>query len=244
MPSIHFDPPFIAHRGANNVAPENTISAFKQAFAEGAKWVEFDVMLTACGEAVVFHDDTLERTTNGSGLVIDHTYAELVQLDAGSWFSPAFKGERIPLFRDVLTLLKSLPLCANIEIKPYPGTENQTVEKVLSDFRAVWPEASPLFSSFSMPALQHLRLLAPDVNIGVLIHEWFSGWQEYCVTLNCASVNLNHEIITPEYIQQIHALGVPILAYTVNSKALAKHLMQMGVDAFFTDDFPRLNATR
>lgn len=87
-------PKIIAHRGASAYKPENTIIAFQNAKELGATWVEFDVMLSADGEAITIHDVMLDRTTSGQGNVADHTYDEISQLDAGRWFAPEFAGEK------------------------------------------------------------------------------------------------------------------------------------------------------
>ena len=94
--SLLFDPPVIEHRGVSSYAPENTMSAFTRAVQLGIQWVEFDVMLAACGTPIIIHDESLDRTTNGHGNVGDYSYSYLRTLDAGSWFSPSYSGERIP----------------------------------------------------------------------------------------------------------------------------------------------------
>ena len=106
----------IAHRGASGRAPENTHVAFAAALALGAEAIELDVQLSADGELVVIHDETLERTTDGTGPVGDRTAAELAALDAGSWFAPEFRGERIPLLADVIAQLRD-HVTLNVEIK-------------------------------------------------------------------------------------------------------------------------------
>jgi len=113
------DPPVIAHRGGSAYAPENTLSAFTKAAQLGMQWVEFDVMLAACGTPIVFHDDLLDRTTNATGEVGVHAYTYLQTLDAGAWFNSKFSGERIPTLAQVLQFLKDVKLCANVEIKPF-----------------------------------------------------------------------------------------------------------------------------
>jgi glycerophosphoryl diester phosphodiesterase len=97
-------PFLLAHRGASHFAPENTLASIRKAHQLGAKWIEIDVMLSADGEVMVFHDDTLERTTNGHGKLCEKTCQELKTLDAGSWFAPAYKGETIPTLNEVLRL--------------------------------------------------------------------------------------------------------------------------------------------
>ncbi len=235
--SISFVPPVIAHRGASNLAPENTLSAFVKAAATGAKWVEFDVMLAACGEAVVIHDETLERTTNGTGNVSDHPYSYLRTLDAGSWFHPRFANERIPTFKEVIAVIEAHGLNANVEIKALPGLEDQTVRKVLSDIENYWPKDAtpPLISSFSMEALKLVRAYSPPALIAILIHEWFEAWYDYTEALSCVSLDINHEILDADKVKLIKATDRFLLCYTVNNPQRALELFSWGVDAVFTD---------
>lgn len=237
MPSISFKPPFIAHRGASNFAPENTLAAFSKVKELGAKWIEFDVVLAASGEAIVFHDDTLDRTTNGKGNVWDFPYSYLKTLDAGSWFSPEFSGERIPTFKSVIEVVERDKLTANVEIKPAPGQEEATVKKVLSEIELYWTDAMlpPLISSFSVESLRLVRQFAPGAMIGLLIHEWFDDWESVAVELRATSVNLNHEIVDAEKVKVIHAMGKLVVCYTVNDPERARELFAWGVDAVFTD---------
>jgi len=96
----------VCHKGANYVAPENTYAAAEAALNQGASWVEADVWTSRDGEMVVIHDATVDRTTNGSGCVLQLTAAELARLDAGSWFHSAFAGERIPVLREFLQWMR------------------------------------------------------------------------------------------------------------------------------------------
>src|SRR3990167_5946440 len=105
--------PLIAHRGASAYAPENTLVAFDEARLLGARCIEFDVMMCKDGELFVFHDDKLTRTSNGKGDFHDATSEYILRLDAGSWFSPRFVGEKIPSFSEVLQWLIRHRLQAN-----------------------------------------------------------------------------------------------------------------------------------
>ena len=109
-----------AHRGVSSLAPENTLSAFQKAAAMGCEWIEFDVQLTQDGSPVVIHDKTVERCTNGVGIVSEMTLKELKLLDAGSWFSKEFCNETIPTLEEVLSLAKKYNMSVNIELKTYP----------------------------------------------------------------------------------------------------------------------------
>lgn len=236
MSVIKFVPPVIAHRGASKLAPENTLAAFRRAKEYGAHWVEFDVMLTKCGEAVVIHDETLERTTNGAGRVADFTYAELLTLDAGSWFSPVFQGEKIPTLKEVILLLNQLPMHANIEIKPCEGFETATVKKVLQVIAECWQQKNPpLISSFSRPVLQDVANFAPTSQLGFLMHEWEEDWREFSDRLNCTSINVNQEILTTENMATLKTSGRYLLSYTVDDVARARELFSAGVDAVFSN---------
>ena len=128
-----------AHRGASGYAPENTLAAFRLAHELDADMVEFDVHLTADDRLVVIHDDTLERTTTGSGYVRDHTWAEISKLDAGAWYGPQFAGERVPLLDDALAWADDAGMPLSIEMKrpnealnraPYPDLAARVIERV------------------------------------------------------------------------------------------------------------------
>lgn len=242
MSSIKFIPPVIAHRGASQLAPENTLASFIKAKAIGAKWVEFDVMLAACGEAVVIHDETLERTTNGKGNVVDYPYSYLKTLDAGSWFSEEFAGEKIPTFVEVINCLRQHGLSANVEIKALPENEEETVKKVLADMKQHWMAdmMQPLLSSFSMPALHFVKQYAPQTAIGVLVHEWFPEWEDVANKLQSFSVNLNDEIVDRHIIKKIKTMNKAVLCYTVNDPLRAKELFSWGVDAVFSDNADKI----
>lgn len=237
MASIHFDPPVLAHRGASAYAPENTMSAFLRAVQLGIKWVEFDVMLASCGTPIIFHDDTLDRTTNGHGDVANCSYAYLRTLDAGSWFSPLYAGERIPSLEEVAQFLVSTGLHANVEIKPLPGQDEQTVLGALNILSTFFPEDSPqiLYSSFSIPSLQCLRQHAPSAQRALLMHDWNPEWRLIADELQCTSINVYQEELNVARAQEIKHDKRMLLSYTVNDPDRAEQLFSWGVDAVFSD---------
>lgn len=230
-------PPVIGHRGACAYAPENTIASFAKAIQLGVQWVEFDVMQAACGEPIVFHDETLERTTNGQGEVHAFSYAFLRTLDAGAWFDLRFSAEKIPSLSQVIAFLNQYSIKANIEIKALPHHEMSLVKRLLCDLHQDLQNHNErfLFSSFSLETLYLLREQGPQLNLGLLLHEWEPKWQLHCQQLNCVTVNVNHEIITHEAVKQIKSMGKLCLCYTVNDHARAIELYDMGVDAVFSD---------
>jgi len=232
-----FEKKIIGHRGAAAHAPENTLVAFENARALNCHCIEFDVMLSVDGEAFVFHDDTLHRTTNGFGKFGLATSQYLKSLDAGRWFSKAFRGEKIPTFREVLEWLALSEMHANVEIKPFPGSTEQTTLAVLHHIRDYWPvgKALPLVSSFDVQALVMCHRLAPELPLGLLLHHWDEHWKRLADDLNCVSVHLNRHIATKSRVHAIKKAGFLVYVYTVNSKRLATKLFDWGVDAVFSD---------
>lgn len=227
----------IAHRGASAYAPENTIASFNLAASMGARMIEFDVMLSADGEPFVFHDDNLKRTSNGSGELGQVNADYIRSLDAGSWFSSQYAGEKIPSLLAVLQWLLAKDMHANIEIKPYPGMTEQTTVAVLTHLTRYWPQdkALPLVSSFDRQALVLCRSLSPEIPLGMLMHEWREDWLSEAKKLSFFSIHLNAKITTKARVQAIKAEGYVVYVYTVNRPRLARQLFEMGVDAVFTD---------
>ncbi len=227
----------IAHRGASAYAPENTLASFNKAWSMGARMVEFDVMLSADGEPFVFHDDNLRRTTNGCGEFGQMNADYIRSLDAGSWFSEQFAGEKIPSLLTALQWVLSRDIYANIEIKPYPGTTEQTTVAVLTHLNRYWPHGKPfpLVSSFERKALTLCRSLSPEIPLGFLMHEWQEDWLTEARKLSCYSIHLNAKIATKARVQAIKAEGYLVYVYTVNRQRLAHKLFGLGVDAVFSD---------
>lgn len=227
----------IGHRGASGYAPENTIASFNKALSLGCRFIEFDVMCSADGEPFIIHDDSLKRTTNGRGKVGLVGAEYLHGLDAGSWFSRQFKGERIPHFKEALKWLSFSDVQANIEIKPYPGAVEHTTVAVLSHIHRYWPQGKdlPLVSSFDWEALILCRSIAPEMPLGFLLHEWDEHWLQKAKQLECYSVHFNQKILTAERVKSVKEQGYVVCAYTVNRKRLANKLFSWGVDAIFSD---------
>src|SRR5699024_11029838 len=155
------------HRGAAAIAPENTLAAVRAAADHGVRWIEVDAQLCADGSAVIHHDATLERCTDGHGQLADYGYAELAKLDAGSHFAPRFAGERIPWLRDVLRLCCEHGMGINLELKVAAGRDAQALAaEVLKVLAAHGPApARVLLSSFDETALAACRVRDADVQL-------------------------------------------------------------------------------
>lgn len=230
-------PPVIAHRGASAYAPENTLAAFLKAKELGIRWLEFDVMLAACGEVVIIHDQTVDRTTSGEGRVIDCTYHYLQTLDAGTWFHPEFAEEKIPCLQKMIEFLHQHNLAANVEIKVIPGNEELTVKKIIEVIQQYWHQEMlpPLISSFSLATLHYVRKYFPHCLLALLMDNVLPEWKDICDELNCVSVALNEKAVTPDLVDEIKSTGRSVLSYTVNNADRARELFSWEVDAVFTD---------
>jgi glycerophosphoryl diester phosphodiesterase len=230
-------PRVIGHRGSPRVAPENTLASFRAAAAEGARWVEFDAALTSDARPVIFHDDALDRTTDGAGLLSDTSFEMLQGLDAGSWFSRKFAGEMVPTLEEALELFAELGLGFNMEIKPAAGREVETAKLALSIARQCWPIDGPipLVSSFSRVAVATAKEEQPGWPRGLLFDRLADDWQTVASQLAVYSLGLNQRHLTPEAVTAIRDAGYRLTVYTVNDPAQAEQLFGWGVDAIFTD---------
>lgn len=231
-------PTIFAHRGASAYAPENTLAAFELALRQGADGIELDAKLTADGQVVVIHDQTVNRTTEGSGRVKDLTLAELRKLDAGSHFDVAFKGEPIPTLDEVLKAVGQMTIL-NIELTNYASITDALPEKVAVLVKRHKLTRRVIFSSFNPIALIRIRKMLPDVPIGLLAMPGKRGALARSLVgrfLAYQSLHLNHADVTPALVKNSHQRGCYLYVYTVNQAADMRRLLNMDVDGIFTDD--------
>lgn len=229
-------PRWIAHRGGGALAPENTLAGFGLAARLGFKAVEFDVMLTADGVPVLMHDETLKRTTGARGRLADQPWAEVARLDAGAAFHPAYAGEPVPSLEAAIACCARLGLAANVEIKPASGHDAATGTATAAMVDRLWPEGLPvLLSSFSETALAAARDAAPRLPRGLLLRRIPRNWRERLDALGCSALHARADGLDAETLAPLHAAGVPVAAYTVNSPAEAERCFGLGVVALFTD---------
>jgi glycerophosphoryl diester phosphodiesterase len=230
-------PRAIAHRGAGKLAPENTLAAFRHGASFGYRMFEFDVKLSGDGVAVLLHDATLDRTTSGSGRLDALGFAQLAQLDAGGWHSPAYAGEPVPTLAAIARYLRANNFLANIEIKPVPGAEWRTGAAVALDARALWAgaEVPPLLSSFSEDALAAAREAVPELPRALLLDKLPDDWLDRLQALDCIALDANHRELTPDIIAAAHAAGFRVCCYTVNDVERARLLWGAGLDGLITD---------
>lgn len=231
-----------AHRGASGNFPENTIAAFKQAARLPVFGVEFDVHMTADGELVVIHDESINRTSNGTGYVKDLLLRELLKYDFGSWFSPDFQGETIPTLADVLDVFKSTEQKLNIELKsdifPYEGM----VEKVLDEIADRQLESRVIISSFNHSAIQAVKRLTPQIETAALFMEVLVHPLDYLHKIPADALHILFPAAIRPSMSEVITSGMPVRTFTVNDEKYALLLKQAGVQAIFTDYPEKMHA--
>jgi glycerophosphoryl diester phosphodiesterase len=232
-------PSVIGHRGAAAYAPENTIEGIHTAADIGVKWVELDVKLTKDDVPIMFHDEELDRTTNGSGLVAETTYEDIRHLETGSWFGESFTGIKIPTLEEAVDALLKRGMGLNLEIKPCPGRERETAEIALDLLSQIWDDHDMvLISSFQHVSLEIARDMANDWSRGLLLggDEIAPNWAELADYLDVKTLNLGSRLVTPEIIEEAIALDLIPLVYTVNTPEEARLYQSMGVKTLFSDE--------
>lgn len=233
------EPLLVAHRGVSARFPENTIAAFVAAVEDGAAMLELDVGLSADGEVVVLHDATLDRTTDGQGMLSEQTLALLKGLDAGAWFDPRFVGERLPTLAEVYDAVGQR-IAINVEIKREAvrsTVEGGIEEKVIALTRERDLENRIVVSSFDPGAVARVKRLAPEVRAGVLYgHEVMFDPADLVSLFGADGLHMNKRHVTETIVRQLHERGFWVGAYTANEPEDLLRLKELGVDAIFTDD--------
>ncbi|WP_299024400.1 glycerophosphodiester phosphodiesterase family protein [uncultured Thermanaerothrix sp.] len=231
-------PVIFAHRGASAYAPENTMSAFRLAAEQGVEAIELDAKLTADGEVVVIHDMTVDRTTNGHGEVRCLRLDEIRRLDAGAFFSETYRGEKIPLLREVFQELGQ-NLFINVELTNYNAPLDSLPIKVAQLVREYHLEQRVLFSSFNPWNLIRIRRLLPECPVALLALEGRAGWLARSNLMRWISPRIIHPYlvdVTPDWIVYEHRRGRRVHVWTVNRAEDLESLFRWGVDGVFTDD--------
>lgn len=227
----------IGHRGVAGLAPENTLAGFHLAKKLGLSWVEFDVRPCFSGEWIIFHDEVLNRTTNGNGLVSQSNYSDIQLLDAGSWFDKSFHQERVPLLSTALTLLQTLGLHPNIEIKPFKKARRKRMAHFLTQLENHWPSSLPLplVSSFDLELLRILRSLSPRLPLGYLVKQLSKTVIKEASEIPCQSIHCRDLIENEAFFQEAARNHLAVFVYTVNTWERADHLLQQGIHGVFSD---------
>lgn len=229
----------VAHRGAAGEAPENTLVAVQVGRDSGARYLEVDVQRSRDGSLVVLHDRTVDRTTDGSGDVTGLTHAELSELDAGSWFAPRFRGERIPTLQSVLDSLDGWQGILVVEAKSpgrYPGIASE-LAAALNTRKSLRVEVV----SFDHDWLASFREQAPGVPTGALAV--YPAALPDAGEANRIGVFWLAPILDPSLMARAHRRGLDVWVWTVDAPFLQDLLAWLGVDGL-TTNFPSRTAIR
>ena len=224
-----------AHRGASFDAPENTLAAFDQALRQGADGVELDVQRCGSGEVVVLHDSSLGRTTGFAGLVAETSLERLRSLDAGARTAARFRGERVPLLREVL---EGFPLLVNIELKSEEMDDRGLTAAAVSEVLEAGAASRVLFSSFNPLCLLRARWLLPHVP-RALLFESSQGWPLRSAStarlVGACALHPEARLATPRRAARWRRRGYSVACWTVDDVADAERLFASGVEAIITN---------
>ncbi|HDX9579513.1 TPA: glycerophosphodiester phosphodiesterase [Bacillus pseudomycoides] len=226
-------PLIFAHRGVRSTHPENTMIAFQEAERVGAHGIELDVHVSKDGELVVIHDETVDRKTNGTGLVCEQTAQQLQALDAGR--DSSFHEAKIPTLREVLIWLSTTTLELNIELKTdvirYPGIE----EKAVALVREFHLSNRIVFSSFNHESVALLADLAPEIPRAILYDEPLPDPIVEAKKRQATGLHPNFELLTKEFVQTAQQQGFIFRPYTINEYKDLQKMIDYGVDVIITD---------
>src|SRR5216684_827756 len=226
----------IGHRGAMGHCPENTFVSFERALELGADWIELDVHLTRDGALAVIHDELVDRTTDGHGLVKDHTLAELKKLDAGSWFGPQFAGQRVPSLDEVLVWARERNTVVDIEIKNAPSFYAGIEEAVVESLDRAGMAEQVIVISFDHRSVQRVKALDSRVVTGVLYAARPTDAGVGLAAAAQADAVLPHwAYVTAEDVRVAHDAGLAVAPWATSDPEVLRSLISAGVDAIGTN---------
>jgi glycerophosphoryl diester phosphodiesterase len=224
-----------AHRGASQEAPENTLAAFRRALDAGAGAIECDVQRTRDGRLVVIHDQRVDRTTNGRGSVEALAFDEVRRLDAGTWFAPAFAGERVPLLDEVLELVSGRAFLL-LEIKNGPVFYDGIEAQIAAALRRHGMRSATLVVSFDHPAVRAMREAAPDVATGITYRARLADPAAAARAVDADALCPEWPLVTPDVVAQAHAAGLGIFPWTIDEESALRRALAAGVDGVVSND--------
>lgn len=220
-----------SHRGFSHDVPENTLPAIEKAIDEQADFVEVDVRVTKDGELVLLHDNNLKRTVGINKKIWDMSYAQIADLDAGSWLSKEYADTRIPTLREVLELSKG-KVMLNLDLK-YRSQEEGLAEKVVELIKEYEMEWQCVVSSTSLKCIEKVKELNPDIRTGFITYQIYSGlYENEAVDF----FSMKYNLVSKGVVRQVHKNGKEIHVWTVNSKTEFERLERIGVDNIITDN--------
>lgn len=225
-----------AHRGASGYAPENTLEAFELAIRQNADGIELDVQLSKDGIPVVFHDETLNRVTDGKGYLKDYTLEELKKFTVLKDRFPEYDKSKIPTLKEVLELVKPAGIQVNIELKTgiywYPEIEKKTIELV----NELEMQENVVYSSFNHYSIQKVKEIEPEAECAYLYSDVILDVDEYAKKTKVEGLHpAVYHVKMADFLQEYKKSGLKVRVWTVNEKEDLKVLIQTGITAVITN---------
>lgn len=228
-------PKIIAHRGYSCAAPENTIAAIQAALDLKVDFIEFDVRLTKDNVPIIFHDTTIIRTTNKKNLsrIGSLAFSEISSLDAGGWFHPKYKGEKIPSLKDVLNLNWGTTGMM-IEIKQSPKPDDLVVKKILETINTNQVSHKIVIGSFSLPLVLELKKQSKNSLelIGIIEQEHMV---KSFVNEDIKHLAIWHKLMTPSLMSWLHEQKIKVWAFTIDDMARIHSLSPFKYDGIISN---------
>lgn len=234
-------PLVIGHRGNAGPAPANTLAGFQEAIALGLDMIEIDLQVTRDGEIVLVHDDTVDHTTDATGRVDSMTLAEIRQLDAGSWKSPEYRGERVPTLAETLEFTKD-QIHLSLDLK-----DVRAIQRMAELVRDANMMDQVVVCGCDVPRAKLVREVEPRFAVVLNMDDtmcelakadplqFIRAYPAHAAENQMAALNMQHGYITPELVRTAHLRGLPVWAWTVDELSDIRRLIQAGVDAIYSN---------
>lgn len=226
-----------AHRGFSGQYPENTLTAFKKALEAGCEGIELDVHLTKDNEIVIIHDEKIDRTSNGTGLVKDMTYEELSKFDFSYIYTYKTGFCKIPTLREYFELVKDKDIITNIELKTgiyeYEGIE-KAVYDLIKEYHL---EDRILISSFNHNSVMRMKAIAPEMKYGFLSETWILNTGEYLNKYDIEAYHPDFHMLTDREVKDLRDHNIKINTWTVNEECDIQHMIDIKAEGIISN-FP------
>ena len=235
-------PLLFAHRGFSGIYPENSPLAFRMAAEKtNADGIESDVHLSKDGQLVIFHDASVERTSNGTGFIRDLTYAQLLELDIGAWKSPEFAGQHIWTLGQLLDFCREARMLLNLELKNYEVFYDGLEQRVIDEVCARGMQEQVFVSSFNHISMQRFKELCPEIETGLLYDKPLLDMEHYLLPSNADNMHPRYMLLQyqPELMDLFHSRGMKVNTWTVNDEADMRDMIHRGVDGIISN-YPNL----
>ena len=231
-------PLLFAHRGFSGRYPENSPIAFQAAVEKtGAIGIESDVHITRDGKLVIFHDASVERTSNGKGWIKDHTFEEMLQLDIGVWMAPEFAGQHVWDLGQLLDFCKETKMLLNLELKNYEVFYEGLEQMVIDEICKRKMQDQVFVSSFNHISMQQFKTLCPEIETGLLYDKPFLDIDHYIQRSNADHMHPRYMLLQyqPELMELYHGRGMKVNTWTVNEEVDMRDMIARGVDCIISN---------